>query len=142
MPGRTQISAYVSKATKDLVDRYARGHGVKKGHLVESALLHHLQALQDLPAGVVIPPRLVVSRAAGEVLLERIENPHPPTPAARALMKAGRRRRDARSVRPLRPASGVAAGAVLGEGTHDVSHAARAQQVGRPAVAQPRIEAA
>jgi len=93
MAGQTQISAYVSKATKDLVERYARGRGVKKGHLIESALLHHLQALQDLPVDVIIPPRLVVSRTVGEALLDRIEHPHPPTAAARALMKAGRRRR-------------------------------------------------
>ena len=34
----TQISAYISDATKDLVERYAETHGVKKGRLVEEAL--------------------------------------------------------------------------------------------------------
>jgi len=37
----TQIFRYISEATKDKVERYAEAHGVKKGHLVEEALLHH-----------------------------------------------------------------------------------------------------
>jgi len=55
----TQISAYISEETKNLVERYVRARGVKKGFLVESALLHHLQALEKLPADVIIPPRLM-----------------------------------------------------------------------------------
>lgn len=43
----TQISAYISESTKELVERYAESHGVKNGHLVEEALLHHLQALRE-----------------------------------------------------------------------------------------------
>ncbi|HEX8441676.1 hypothetical protein [Archangium sp.] len=46
----TQISAYVSDTTKELVERYVEAHGVKKGRLIEEALLHHLQALRELPA--------------------------------------------------------------------------------------------
>ena len=41
----TQISAHVSDTTKELVERYVEAHGVKKGHLIEEALLHHLLAL-------------------------------------------------------------------------------------------------
>ena len=54
---QTQISAYVSQSTKALLERYADAHGVKKAHLVEEALLHHLQALHELPADVIIPAR-------------------------------------------------------------------------------------
>lgn len=50
----SQISAFISDATKQKVERYAEAHGVKKGHLVEEALLHHLQALHELPADLVI----------------------------------------------------------------------------------------
>jgi hypothetical protein len=53
----TQISAYISEATKQEVERYANAHGVKKGHLVEEALLHHLQALRELPADAGRPRR-------------------------------------------------------------------------------------
>ena len=83
---QTQISAYVSRETKDLVDRYALAHGVKKGHLIESALLHHLQALQEIPADVVIPPVITVTRASGEALLARLDKGGQPTPAMRELM--------------------------------------------------------
>ena len=45
----TQISAYISKETKILVEQYVKSRGIKKAFLIESALLHHLQALKDLP---------------------------------------------------------------------------------------------
>jgi hypothetical protein len=50
---------------------------VKKGHLVEQALLHHLQALEEIPAEYVIHPRIVVSRKTGEEMLRKAENPNP-----------------------------------------------------------------
>jgi hypothetical protein len=83
----TQISAFISSATKELVEKYADAHGVKKGHLVEEALLHHLQALRDLPADVIIPPRVVVSQASLELVAERVAKPRRPTKALRELMQ-------------------------------------------------------
>ena len=44
----TQISAYISYDTKALVEAYSKKSGVKKGFLIEDALLHHLQALKPL----------------------------------------------------------------------------------------------
>jgi alcohol dehydrogenase class IV len=85
----TQISAYISEATKQKFEQYADAHGVKKGHLIEEALLHHLQALRELPADIVIPPRLVVTRASFEKLAELARKPRKPTKALRDLM-AGR----------------------------------------------------
>lgn len=82
----TQISAYISEATKREVERYAQAHGVKKGHLVEEALLHHLQALRDLPADIVIPPRLTVSAKSFEAIAERVKKPPKPTKALRDLL--------------------------------------------------------
>jgi hypothetical protein len=58
----TQISAYISDSTREEVERYVEAHGLKKGSLVEEALLHHLQALRELPQDIVIPPRIRVSR--------------------------------------------------------------------------------
>lgn len=84
---QTQISAFISSTTKVLVEQYADAHGVKKAHLVEEALLHHLQALRELPADLVIPPRLVVGRAGVEKIVQRIERPRRPTKAMRELMK-------------------------------------------------------
>lgn len=79
------MSAFVSDYTKELVERYAEAHGVKKAYLVEEALLHHLQALKELPADVIIPPRVVVDRQSGERLIELLEGPAKPTKAMREL---------------------------------------------------------
>jgi len=83
----TQISAVISETTKELLERYARASGIKKGHLIEQALRHHLQALQELPADVVVSPRLVVTRKSGEALLRQISTGKP-TQALRDLMRA------------------------------------------------------
>ncbi len=88
----TQISAFISSSTKELVEKYADAHGVKKGHLVEEALLHHLQALRDLPADVIIPPRVGVSKASLELVAERIAKPRRPTEAMRDLMGPAKKR--------------------------------------------------
>ena len=45
---------------------------MKKGHVLEMALLHHLQALHELPADIVISPRIVVSLRSGKEIEERI----------------------------------------------------------------------
>lgn len=86
----TQISAYISAATKEQVERYAQAHGVKKGHLVEEALLHHLQALRELPADIVIPPKLTVTAKSFESVSKLVKKPRKPTKALRDLM-AGKR---------------------------------------------------
>ena len=88
----TQISAFISEATKDLVERYADAHGVKKGHLVEQALLHHMQALRELPLDVIIPPRITLTEESFSRVVDLIENPRKPTAAMRALMKAKKQR--------------------------------------------------
>jgi uncharacterized protein (DUF1778 family) len=82
----TQISAYISDETKELVERYADTHGVKKGRLVEEALLHHLQALRELPADVIIPPRIVLSGESFERVGDLVKRPRTPTKALRDLM--------------------------------------------------------
>ena len=61
---------------------------MKKGHLVEQALRHHLQALQELPADVIVHPKLVVTRKSGEAILEEIERAQP-TDALRGLLRDG-----------------------------------------------------
>ena len=76
-----QISAPVSSTTRDLLQQHVRATGVKKGYLIEQALLHHLRALQALPTEVIVPPRIVVSRKSGEQILKRVVAP--PRPAAR-----------------------------------------------------------
>jgi hypothetical protein len=88
----TQISAYVSDTTKELVERYVEAHGVKKGRLIEEALLHHLQALRELPADLIIPPRIVVEPGTLERVADLVKRPRKPTKALRELM-AGKKAR-------------------------------------------------
>lgn len=82
-----QISAHISRATKRELERFADARGLKKGHVIEDALLHHLQALRDLPEDVVVPARLVVTRKSFARVMERMRRPRRPTAAMRALMK-------------------------------------------------------
>ena len=86
MERETQISALVSRTTSELLERHVRATGVKKGHLVEQALRHHLQALQELPADVVVHPKLVVTRKSGEAILRQIQR-GTSTPALRSLLR-------------------------------------------------------
>jgi hypothetical protein len=88
MPKDTQISAQISETTRTLMEKYVRKTGVKKGHLVEQALLHHLQALDEIPLEYIVHPRIVVSRKAGEEMLRRAESAKA-TPALRDLMRDG-----------------------------------------------------
>lgn len=82
-----QISAVVSSGTKALVEEYSRATGVKKGHLIEMALLHHLRALHELPAEIIVPPRLVVRKEAAARFVAHIEHPPRPTKAMQELMR-------------------------------------------------------
>ena len=80
---QTQVSAFISDSTKDALEQYAEAHGLKKAFLIEEALLHHLQALRELPLDVIISARLVVSRDSGQAMLERVTRPRRPTKAMR-----------------------------------------------------------
>ena len=86
MQRESQISAPISPTTRMLLEKHVRATGVKKGHLIEEALLHHLQALHALPADVVVPPRLIVSRRSGEEILRRMKAPPRPARRLRALL--------------------------------------------------------
>jgi hypothetical protein len=83
--GVSQVSAVIADTTRERLERFSRQHGIKKSHLIETAILHHLAALEELPADVVIPPELVLSRSSGGDVLRRIERPEPPTAAMKAL---------------------------------------------------------
>lgn len=82
-----QISAPVSKETKELLDRHVKATGVKKGHLIEAALRYHLRVLHELPADVLVPERIVLTRRSFEKVVEQIRSPGRPTKALRDLMR-------------------------------------------------------
>jgi hypothetical protein len=85
MAAKTQISAHVSIATKERMERYVRATGVTRAHLVEQALLYHLQALEELPADVIVPARVVLSQESAELVRDLISHPPPATEAMQQL---------------------------------------------------------
>lgn len=86
MARASQISAPISNETKELLEQHVKATGVKKGHLIESALRYHLRALHDLPADVLVPPRLVLTRRSFEQVVERLRKAEQPTKELRDLM--------------------------------------------------------
>jgi len=86
MTRSTQISAPISQETKDLLEKHVKATGIKKGHLIESALRYHLRALHELPADVLVPARLVLTRRSFKDVADRISSPGPPTDELRDLM--------------------------------------------------------
>jgi hypothetical protein len=82
----SQISAIVSPTTRTLLEKHARVTGVKKGHLIEEAILHHLRALHALPTDIIVYPRIVVSRRSGQEITKRMTARPRPARQLRALM--------------------------------------------------------
>ena len=85
----TQISTHISDATREQLEAYARAHGIKKGRLLEDALLHHLQALRELPADLILPPRLLVEAADFAKVARLVKRSRRPTQALRDLFAEG-----------------------------------------------------
>ena len=83
---QVQISAIVSEETRALLDEATEARGLKKGHVIEEALLHYLHALRDLPSDVIVPSRLVLTETSGREVVEQVRHPREPTDAMRALM--------------------------------------------------------
>ncbi len=85
MSTTTQISAHVPMGLKERMERYVRMSGVTRARLIEQALLHHLQALEELPADVIVPARLVLARDSAERVRDRVSHPPEPTEAMQRL---------------------------------------------------------
>jgi uncharacterized protein (DUF1778 family) len=91
MGDQSQISATVSAATKELLDRFSKSHGLKKNFVVEQALLYFMEARRELPDEALITVRLVLEDDAFDRLVELLEKPPPPPAALRELMRNRRR---------------------------------------------------
>ena len=73
----TQISAKISMATKERMERHVRATGITRAHLVEQALLHHLQALEALPTDIIVPTRIVLSEESARKVRDLTTHPAP-----------------------------------------------------------------
>lgn len=87
MSAQSQISATVSTATKESLDRFAESHGLKKNYVVEQALLYFMQARRELPDEALIPARLVLTNDTFDRIVRELQSPAAPTDALRKLMR-------------------------------------------------------
>jgi uncharacterized protein (DUF1778 family) len=87
MGSQSQISATVSQATKEQLDRFTESHGLKKNYVVEQALLYFMEARRELPDEALIPARITLEDSAFDRLVSLIEHPPAPTDALRELMR-------------------------------------------------------
>lgn len=81
----TQVSAHIPEELKARIERYVRASGVTRSHLIEQALEHHLQALEELPLDIVVPARIVLSPESAENVRSLVESPPEPTEAMKRL---------------------------------------------------------
>ena len=86
MSGQSQISATVSMATREKLDRFTESHGLKKNYVVEQALLYFMEARRELPEEALVPARLVLEDKAFDRILGLLEAPPGPSGALRELM--------------------------------------------------------
>jgi uncharacterized protein (DUF1778 family) len=86
MSDDSQISATISAATKEKLDRFTESHGLKKNFVVEQALLYFMEARRELPDDALIPARLVLEDEAFDRIVGLLDSPPAPTDALRELM--------------------------------------------------------
>jgi hypothetical protein len=87
MRSQSQISATISEATKERLDRFSESHGLKKNFIVEQALLYFMEARRELPEEALVPARMVVDDASFDRIAALVTSPHAPTQALRELMR-------------------------------------------------------
>jgi len=79
----TQVSAYISNETKMIFENFSNKSGQKKGFILEQALLHYINAHQELPDDVIIPASITVSKEVFETVIMAEREP---TEALRKLL--------------------------------------------------------
>jgi uncharacterized protein (DUF1778 family) len=82
----TQISAEISDSTRDLLEKYARNTGIKKGFLIEQAVLDYIRALEQLPSDILVPAKIVLSDKSAKTIVAHMNRPPKPTTRLRRLM--------------------------------------------------------
>lgn len=87
MPADAQVSATISAATKDKLDRITEQLGLKKNFVVEQALLFFMESRRELPDEAFIPTRLVLEDERFDELVARLGSPAAPTDRLVELMR-------------------------------------------------------
>ena len=58
-----------------------------RNRLIEDALLHHLQALEELPPDAIVPARVVLERESGERVRKLLAHPPAATEALKRMFR-------------------------------------------------------
>lgn len=87
MPSDAQVSATISAATKDKLDRFTEQLGLKKNFVVEQALLFFMESRRELPDEAFVPTRFVLDDGPFDELVARLETPGAPTDPLVRLMR-------------------------------------------------------
>ncbi len=87
MSDQSQISATVSAATKERLDRFTERHGLKKNYVVEQALIYFMEARRELPDEALVPARILLENKSFDRLVEALARPAAPTKGLRELMR-------------------------------------------------------
>ncbi len=90
MSDQSQISATISAATKDKLDRFTESQGLKKNFVVEQALLFFMEARRELPDEALVPARIVLEDEVFDRVVRMLDEPPAPTEELRELMGARR----------------------------------------------------
>lgn len=73
----TQISGYISNESKILFENFSKQSGLKKGFILEQALLHYISSQQELPNDIIIPPSIMVSKEVFDTVIMADKEPTP-----------------------------------------------------------------
>lgn len=57
-----QISAYISDESKLLLENFSKHSGLKKGFIIEQAIVQYINTQQNLPNDIIVPPSVRVSK--------------------------------------------------------------------------------
>ncbi len=87
MPTDAQVSATISAATKDKLDRFTEQLGLKKNFVVEQALLFFMESRRELPDEAFVPTRFVLDDERFDELVARLDAPGAPTDRLVELMR-------------------------------------------------------
>jgi hypothetical protein len=81
-----QLSTPISRETREMLDRYAKRTGIKKGYLIEEALRSYLIAHEGLPPDQLIPSTVELSPASSKTFVKELRGTKP-NAALRKLMR-------------------------------------------------------
>lgn len=87
MSTQAQVSASISAATKERLDRFTEQQGMKKNYVVEQALLYFMEARRELPDEAFIPTRIVIDDAVFDALVDQLAHPADPEDRLVELMR-------------------------------------------------------